>query len=150
MRRFRNNFNVQASLDAVVEFHNDSRALKMLTPPPVFVQLNQVEPIDEGSVADFTMWIGPIPVHWMAKHTEVNPSVGFVDYQVEGPFLHWQHRHSFIKIDDHTTEVVDEVEAIFGEHPFWGLVSRLMWVNLPLLFAYRGWATKRALEKRKR
>jgi hypothetical protein len=49
--------------------------------------------------------------------------------------------------DEGTTEVVDEVEAKLKRHPLWGPVGLAMWLGLPLLFAYRGWKTRRLLEE---
>lgn len=146
MPHFEHYFTVQASIDQVACFHNDSRALKLLTPPPVIVQMHYVEPLDEGSVADFTMWLGPIPVRWTAVHQNVDLQHGFTDVQRRGPFNQWVHRHSFHRLDAHTTQVVDQVDAEFGQHWFWGLISRLMWFGLKGLFAYRAWATKRSLQ----
>jgi hypothetical protein len=51
-----------------------------------------------------------------------------------------------VRGDDRTTDVVDEVEAALKRHPFWGPVGALMWIGLPLLFAYRGWRTRQILE----
>lgn len=50
---------IRASLAAVADFHHDARALKRLTPPPIFVQLHRVEPLAEGSIVDFTLWFDP-------------------------------------------------------------------------------------------
>ncbi len=130
-------------MTAVSEFHGDSRALRLLTPPPIWVQFHQVEPLAEGSVADFTMWLGLLPVRWTAVHTQVTPH-GFIDSQKRGPFKRWIHRHSFRELDDGKTEVVDEIKAEPGN-----LVSRFMWLTLPVLFAYRGWRTRWTLRQRR-
>ena len=37
-------------------------------------------------------------------------------------------------------------EASLKPHPVWGLVGLAMWLGLPLLFAFRGWKTRRLLE----
>jgi ligand-binding SRPBCC domain-containing protein len=141
MKTYRHTFAVKAPLAAVADFHRDTRALRLLTPPPMVVQFNQVEPLGEGSIADFTMWMGPAPVRWTAVHSEVTEQNGFVDTQQKGPFRFWRHRHQFRAIDEQTTEVIDTVEAGYGN-----LVSRFMWANLPILFAYRAWRTKNSLE----
>lgn len=146
IKRFRRRFTVKVPLHRVAEFHRDSRALKRLTPPPVFVQLHRVDPLAENSITDFTMWLGPLPVRWTAVHTEVHPSRGFKDSQLRGPFASWEHRHLFVPLDESTTEVVDEIQAAFSSG-VWGLLGRFMWLNLPFMFAYRGWVTRRALEK---
>lgn len=146
MRHYSHRFKVLAPLESVAEFHRDSRALKQLTPPPLFVSFNTVEPLAEGSVVDFTMWLGPLPIHWVATHSQVDPMQGFTDTQTTGPFEVWIHRHSFESVNDNTTYVIDQVRAKSSNHPFWGIVSRFMWLTLPVLFAYRSRQTRRALE----
>jgi len=66
---------------------------------------------------------------------------------VRGPFASWTHRHSFERVDDRATDVVDSVEATPKKHLFWGLVGRLMWAGMPILFAFRGRRTRGLLEK---
>lgn len=140
MRTYRHTFSVNASLDAVAEFHRSSAALRQLSPPPMIVQFHQIDPMAEGSISDFTMWMGPFPIRWVAVHSDVTARHGFTDSQQRGPFRTWVHRHTFREIDATTTEVIDKIEAEPGN-----LLSRLMWLNLPVLFAYRGWRTRRAL-----
>ncbi len=142
--KYRHSFKVKAPLAVVADFHKDTRALQLLTPPPLSVQFNSVEPLAEDSVADFSMGIGPISLRWVAVHSEVTEQNGFVDTQKQGPFRSWHHHHQFRALDDETTEVTDEIEAEYGN-----LLSRIMWINLPLLFGYRAWRTKAALKDNK-
>lgn len=146
-RTYKHRFGVAAPIESVANFHSDTRALRMLTPMPV--QFNMVEPLSEGSRADFTMWAGPIPIRWVALHSNVSQLHGFEDSQERGPFEFWHHKHTFMAIDDHFSEVIDEIESQFGKGFVNGLISRLMWWSLPLLFSFRGWHTKRELEKQK-
>lgn len=146
LKRYQHQFNVSASIQSVAEFHRDARALRRLTPPPVIVQFHMVQPLREGSVADFTLWLGPIPVRWVAVHHDIHPVDGFTDSMMRGPFEAWVHTHRFEVIDADHTRIIDTVDALPGPHPFWGLISKIMWNNLPLLFSYRKWRTKRALE----
>jgi ligand-binding SRPBCC domain-containing protein len=144
MKRYSHRFQVQAPLARVAEFHRDTRALKHLTPPPLIVRFNELQSMAEGSIADFTMWFGPLPIRWVAVHSGVNPKTGFTDSQVRGPFETWVHRQNFEALDKNSTEIRDEIPS---QHPFWGLVSRMMWLNLPILFTYRAWRTRKALER---
>lgn len=144
MKKYRHSFIVNAPLAAVAEFHKDTSALRDLMPPPLSVQFNNIEPLAEGSVADFTMRAGPISIHWVAVHSDVTAQNGFVDTQEQGPYRRWRHHHLFRAIDEQTTEVIDEVEAEYGS-----VISRFMWLNLPVLFAYRKRQTKKALETQK-
>jgi ligand-binding SRPBCC domain-containing protein len=117
-----------------------------ITPPPVVVRM-QHAPADlsQGGEMAFTLWLGPLPVVWRARIDEVTPA-GFRDRMLAGPFARWEHRHSFRPLDDHTTEVLDEVEAELPEGVGRRLLAQGMWLNLPLLFTYRAWKTRRLLE----
>jgi ligand-binding SRPBCC domain-containing protein len=148
MKHYTHRFRVNAPLSKVADFHKDSRALKDLTPPPLIVSFNKVEPLAEGSVVDFTMWLGPLPIRWLATHSDVDPNRGFTDTQTEGPFVYWVHQHSFVNIDETTTDVIDSIQAKYSNHPIWGLISRFMWLTLPILFAYRSRQTRKALEEK--
>ncbi len=147
MRKFDHQFEVAAPLTRVAEFHRDARTLRLLTPPPALVQFHMVQPMREGSVADFTLWLGPIPVRWVAVHHDIDAQIGFTNSMMKGPFEAWVHQHRFEALDENRTRITDTIQALPGPHPFWGLISKLMWNNLPVLFAYRSWRTRRALEK---
>jgi ligand-binding SRPBCC domain-containing protein len=143
--KYRHTFRVAAPLPDVVEFHTQATSLKAITPPLMPMQLHHApERMGEGDEMAFTMWLGPLPVRWEARVEDVSAD-GFLDRQVSGPFAAWAHRHSFVAIDEGWTEVVDEVTAQFQRHPLWGLVGLGMWLGLPLLFAFRGWKTRRLL-----
>jgi ligand-binding SRPBCC domain-containing protein len=141
-------FEVEAPLEAVAAFHRDTRVLKKLTPPPIFVQLHQVEPLGEGSRSRFTMWFGPFPVHWTAVHTRVDRLHGFTDTQEKGPMAAWRHVHQFEAISPHRTRVRDHVEFTYRPGPA-GWISRLLFhpIAMKFLFAYRAWATRRGVRR---
>lgn len=140
-------FTVDAPLDAVRDFHHDTSALKILTPPPTIVQLHKIEPLAEGSVSTFTLWVGPLPLRWKAVHRDVTEN-GFTDVQAEGPAAKWEHTHTFTAIDENTTQINEHVEY---EHAsgFWGLVTRFLFAkpNLYTMFFYRKIATRRHLRQ---
>jgi len=148
MKNFTNTFRVKAPVQAVVDFHRSTTALKRLTPFPVIVQIHHLEPLAEGSIAEFTMWFGPFPVRWTARHVNVDPMCGFTDIQEKGPMLHWQHTHSFTTITDEITEVQDRIEYDFpqGLKDLW---TRLLYapIMLRILFLFRAFVTKRATKK---
>jgi len=146
MKKFEHRFRVTAPLEKVAAFHSKPQALKILTPFPLWTQIYTIEPLAENSVARFTIWAGPIPLRWEAVHTHVSEK-GFTDTQVKGPYKSWTHKHRFVPIDSESTEVIDEVSASYGEGLFWGLITRLMWLGMPVLFAYRAYTTKREVKK---
>jgi ligand-binding SRPBCC domain-containing protein len=147
MRHYQHEFQVNAPVERVADFHRSTEALKALMPPPLLVSFNHIEPMREGSRADFTIWFGPLPVRWIAVHSQVNPLEGFTDTQVEGPFEYWVHQHTFEPVDENLTRVIDQIEGHPSRHPFWGMVSRFMWYTLPILFYYRARQTRKAVER---
>ena len=135
-------FTVAAPQTTVSTFHHDTRILKLLTPPPMFVQIHSFEPLGEGSVANFTIWAGPIPLRWQAVHTQVSPN-GFTDTQASGPMRFWQHTHRFRALAPNLTEVHEHIE--YQHHAgLRGLFTRLLF-NKPglwALFTARKWITR--------
>lgn len=141
-------FTVRAPLSAVARFHRDPRALRQLTPPPLWVQLHHGEPLAEGSVAEFTLWLGFIPLRWRAVHSDVHPEQGFTDTQTRGPLRHWRHTHRFAAVDGRVTRLSEHIEYAYAPG-LAGWLSRLLFARPGLwgLFSYRAWATRRALER---
>ena len=144
--RFAHRFRVRAPIAAVSAFHRQSASMGAITPPPVIVCVHSApRMLGEGDRMDFTLWLGPLPLHWIAAIDQVSPH-GFVDRQIQGPFASWVHRHHFVALGENETEVVDMVKAELRAR---GWLSRsvgaVMWLNLPILFAYRAWKTRRLL-----
>jgi ligand-binding SRPBCC domain-containing protein len=148
MKIFTFAFKVNAPLQKVAEFHRDLRALKLLSPPPMFVQLHQVEPLAEGSKAEFTMWFGPIPLHWLAVHSGVDALHGFTDTQMRGPMQTWRHTHHFESLDEQSTQVNEQVEYEY-KSGLAGLFTRILFnpLGLRVLFTYRAWVTRKQVKK---
>ena len=142
---YKHRFEVKAPLTAVAEFHAQSASMAAITPPPVVVRIHSAPArLDDGDEMDFTMWLGPLPLRWLARIEDVGPS-GFTDRQLRGPFQEWVHRHTFVSVDEATTAVVDEIDLSLRTRLWWRLVGFGMWLSLPLLFAYRGWKTRQLI-----
>ncbi len=145
---FNYTFTVNAPKATVAAFHHDTTVLKKLTPPPIFVQIHDFEPLAESSVAQFTLWFGPIPIHWEAIHTNVDDS-GFTDTQARGPLKRWQHTHRFSELDAEVTLVSEHIEYEY-EPGLRGLPGRLLFSKpaLYLLFTARRVITRRQIMKK--
>lgn len=151
--RYRHSFQTLAPLAEVVDFHRRGESLAAITPPgmPMRFLGPLPERLSEGDTMTFQLWIGPVPVTWKARIESAVLSKepgeqGFLDRQLEGPFRSWVHHHRFLPADRGGAQVLDEIEAQVRLHPLWGPVGLAMWIGLPLLFAYRGWKTRRLLE----
>ncbi|MCC7018466.1 MAG: SRPBCC family protein [Ardenticatenales bacterium] len=145
-RSVEHTFTVGAPLASVAAFHRDTAVLPRLTPPPVRVRLGAIEPLAEGSVSEFTLWFGPIPVRWRAVHTDVDPLHGFTDTQASGPMRYWRHTHRFEAQGPSATRVTEHIA--YAHHPgMRGLASRALFnrVALRLLLRYRAFVMRRAL-----
>lgn len=147
MKTYRHTFPVNASLAAVAAFHRQSASMGAITPPPVIARMhNAPEILGEGDEMAFTLWLGPLPLRWLARIEDVSEH-GFLDRQLSGPFAVWDHRHGFAAIAENRTEVTDTITYEFKKQPFWRLVGLGMSLSLPILFGFRGWKTQRLLEK---
>ena len=144
--RYYHRFRVRAPLARVTEFHSCAGSMTAITPPPIFIRMKSApNTLREGDEMDFTMWIGPLPVRWLAR-IEGTSAAGFTDRQLRGPFAEWVHHHRFTAVDAQTTEINDEITLRLRSHPIWWLVGFGMRAGLPILFAYRAWKTRRLLQ----
>lgn len=143
--KYRHTFRVNAPLQAVAAFHARSACMGAITPPPVIVRFHRApERLREGDQMDFTLWLGPLPIRWLASIDHISPN-GFTDRQLQGPFSIWLHRHNFRPIDNDQTEIIDEISFSIKRHPFWAMVGLSLGISLPLLFAFRTWKTRHLL-----
>ena len=136
---FERSFVVRAPLAAVRAFHERPDAVRSLT-PALLTFTHPPPPLATGERVHFTLWVGPLPVRWVARYEDVRED-GFVDVQEAGPFRSWRHEHRYRALDAERTEVTDRIAVELGRP-----VSRAIWVGLPPSFAYRAWATRRAVE----
>jgi ligand-binding SRPBCC domain-containing protein len=77
-------------------WHARPGALARLTPPwqPARV-VAQSGGIAAGARVELILKLGPVPVRWLAHHTEYTENRHFRDVQVQGPFARWVHDHLF-------------------------------------------------------
>ena len=144
MPTFEYDFTVDAPQAAVANFHYQS-SIKTLTPLPIIVQIHHHEPVSEGSRSNFTLWFGPLPLHWKVVHSRVDQN-GFTDTQVRGPLKSWHHVHRFIVEDEGTTRLNEFIEYEYRSG-LAGLLNRLIFSGpaLTMLFTLRKMITRRRL-----
>jgi len=144
--RYHHCFRVKAPLASVAEFHSRSASMPAITPPPMVVRVQRAPTVlADGDEMDFTLWLGPLSIRWLAHIEDVSPT-GFTDRQLRGPFAEWVHCHSFVTVDEHTTDVLDEITLRLRLHILWWPIGLGMRLGLPVLFAFRALKTKRLLE----
>ena len=146
---YQHRFRVQAPVQAVADFHSYPDAMAVITPPPIFVQVHQRAAARGRRPAH-----GLHHVAGAAAAALAGPLRGRDPHQLRrshgaGAAADLEHRHSFVAVDDDHTDVVDELEVAVRRHPLWGPVGLGMSLNLPVLFAYRQWQTRRLLEQQR-
>lgn len=137
---------IPTTLDQMVAFHNDPRALSTLTPPPMIMQVLRDDrtALTQGEI-EFRLWFGPVPVRWLARHEPGPIETSFTDRMIDGPMAHWEHQHIFREVSD-GVELLDHI-TLAHKPGLAGVFSRLIFDGLPLriLFMYRHLRTRLAL-----
>jgi ligand-binding SRPBCC domain-containing protein len=146
--RFVKESRIAATPAEVFAFHEGAGALMKLTPPWEKVELvDGGESIRPGSRVVMKTWLGPLPLRWVAEHTEYEPGRMFADRQVSGPFARWIHHHWFLDDGRGGTLLRDDVEF----DPPLGPLGRLLGGGflrrkLQKLFDYRHEITRQIVE----
>jgi ligand-binding SRPBCC domain-containing protein len=138
---------INATVETVWKFHERKDILDILTPPwqPVKV-IKREGGLGVNAITEFRIFLGLIPVKWVAVHIECEEYKFFVDTQTEGPLKSWSHRHEF-KPENGQTRLTDTIKY---ELPG-GLLAEFLlgwWVNSRLqeMFRYRHQITKKNCE----
>ena len=138
---------MNTTVDKMMAFHESEDTFGKLVPPPMFGQIREDNrtSITEGDLK-FTLWMGPIPIKWHARHQPGPTKTSFADLMVEGPMAYWRHEHIFEAVEGGTA-LIDRV-TISHKPGLQGFLTRLMFDGIPLriLFFYRHLRTKWAVE----
>jgi ligand-binding SRPBCC domain-containing protein len=140
---------INAPVETVWKFHERPDVLELLNPPWQSIKVVRREGgLEVGAISEFRIYVGIIPLKWVARHVAYEKNRLFVDQQIEGPFHKWVHRHEFMPIDNRTMKLSDRVEFVLAEGWLIELISS-KWVLAQLqdLFAYRHQVIKRECEK---
>jgi ligand-binding SRPBCC domain-containing protein len=131
--------------EAVFALHERADVFQILTPPWQKVRVMQRQGgLRIGARVEFRLYVGPVFLTWVARHTEYEPNRLFTDVQDKGPFRTWRHRHRFLGDGNGGCVLRDEIEYTL---PL-GLERVAGWLvekDLRRMFAYRHAATARAL-----
>ena len=73
----------------LVRVNPPATRFRWLAPPPAT--------LTTGSVLDFSIRLGGVPVRWRVLVRELDRPYRFVDAQLWGPFGRWEHRHRFVE-----------------------------------------------------
>lgn len=141
---------IVTTVEQMIAFHEDPKALSRLTPPPPLMFM-QVLRDDRTSLTsgelEFRLWFGPFPVRWLARHESGPTPTSFIDRMIEGPMAYWEHQHVFEPIEGGVI-LLDHI-TLAHKPGLAGLVTRLVFDGLPLrmLFVYRHLRTRLTLRQ---
>jgi ligand-binding SRPBCC domain-containing protein len=126
---------VAASLERTFAFFADAANLERLTPPWLEFHITTPMPVVMRAGAEITYRIRlyGIPIPWRSRIEVWEPGVRFVDRQIVGPYLWWNHEHRF-EAGASGTRVIDHVEYV--PRAAW-ISGRVVRRDLERIFEYR-------------
>lgn len=135
-------------LAEVFAFFADAENLGRITPPWLHFQILTPCPIAmrAGAMINYRIRLRGLPIRWRTEISVYEPPHRFVDRQVRGPYLLWEHTHLFEEVRQGgavRTKMTDQVRYRPRDIPRWmpllgGLAHRVfVRPELERIFAYR-------------
>ena len=122
---FKKTSRINAPVHEVFQWHERTGALERLIPPwdPLDVVFKSPG-IDRGARTVMKIPAGPLPIKltWLAEHTQYAKNRSFQDQQLQGPFKHWVHTHTFTP-DGNACIMEDQVEYALPAYMFGPLIG---------------------------
>lgn len=140
MARFRAQTSLPAGAEEVYRWHLRQGAFQRLVPPgePVRVVAGD-GPLRPGDERVLRIGYGPLSVRWVALHDQFVDGRQFRDVQRRGPFLRWEHVHSFRPVSATESVLSDAIEYA---PPLPGMAR-----HLEQMFRFRHERTRRDLKR---
>lgn len=137
--------------EELYDWHVRPGALTRLSPPWQTVQrLSPEESLHEEQRVRLRIFMGPVPVPWVARHRDLQRPLGFTDDQVVGPFASWVHTHRFEPAPE-GARLRDRLEYRFrGGAPAERVGDRFLQPMLRRMFRYRHDVTAQDLQRHAR
>jgi len=101
---------VEAPLAQVFAFFSKPENLGVITPADMRFQIVGPVPdqMSQGTAIEYTMRVGPLPLHWRTQIETMQAQRLFIDSQQRGPYRCWWHEHYF-QPDGNATTMEDRV-----------------------------------------
>lgn len=95
---------VPAPLADVFTFFSKAENLEKLTPATLRFEIVTPTPIEmkPGATIAYRLRLFGIPFRWVSEITVWEPGARFVDVQRKGPYLLWEHEHTFELVPEGT------------------------------------------------
>jgi ligand-binding SRPBCC domain-containing protein len=133
---------VDAPIEQAWAFYADPKNLEAITPPWLRFRIDGApEDLAAGSRLRYRLHLFGLPIRWLTEIRSWQPPRSFVDVQLRGPYLLWEHTHRLTEAGP-GTEIHDHVRyRVPGGRPVDLLVRRL----LAAIFDYRARRTAELL-----
>ncbi len=147
MERIERTVAIDAPIERVFHFHDDTQNLLKITPPNIKVTIETMGSPGLGyevtlKIRQFAFFV----MRWHVKITAYQPPVLMIDEQIRGPFASWKQTRQLQTVNGKTelTDIV-EYEAPFG---ILGRIANALVIRrqVEAMFAFRQAATKHLLE----
>ena len=146
---FERSIDIDAPIEAVYEFHRDTRnAAKIASDGQEFVAIIGEFPLDQGDEVELHVKMAPLPGTqvWRVRITELVEPTLVVDELIKGPFAQFRHEHRFARNAGGGTTLTDHVEWKLPGGIAAKAIEPIAKAQLEKSFTQRQAATKRILE----
>ena len=100
---------VSAPLDRAWAFYADPQNLEAITPPWLRFHIDEAPAeLRAGSLLRYRLHLFGVPIRWLTEIKRWQPERSFVDVQLRGPYLLWEHTHRLTPVAG-GTEIHDHV-----------------------------------------
>lgn len=147
MERYQSSVIINAPLERVFHFHDDTNNLIKITPRYISVSFTTKGPQGLGQDIYLTVrHLGIIPTSWHVRITEYQPPHRMVDEQIKGPFASWK-QIRIVEALSEGTKLTDVVEYELPLGWFGRLVNAIaVRKQIVGMFRYRQRRTKELIE----
>lgn len=136
---------VAAPLDKVFRFFSDAHNLEAITPGNLsFAMRSAPHDVERGSTISYELRLRGLPIRWKTLISQWEPPVRFVDVQLRGPYLLWNHEHEFY-VREGGVEVTDRVDYVLPFAPLGEIASGIVRRDIERIFRFRRTAIARVL-----
>ena len=150
MPTFESSIEIDAPIEAVYEFHRDTRnAARIASDGQEFIEIIGDFPLDQGDEVELHVKMAPLPgvQVWRVRITELVHPTLVVDELIKGPFAQFRHEHRFAPNGAGGTILTDHVEWKLPGGIAAKAIEPIAKAQLEKSFAQRQAATKRILEE---
>ncbi len=138
---------VAAPLAPAWSFYADPANLEAITPTWLGFQVDSAPgELRRGSLLRYRLSLFGVPVRWTTVIAQWHPPRSFVDVQLSGPYLLWEHTHRLSAVPG-GTEIHDHVRYRVPGGPLAPLVDRVVGRLLAAIFDYRAERTAELLSR---